>query len=140
MRSSPFQAVLEYSTTLNKVATGTFIASPGAVMLIGWRIGPVDLLLNPIMDLPFHGGSGALTFAPAERVAYNLSETWALAVEHYADYGRFADFEPLRRQYHALYGVIDYSRDPFSLEFGIGHGFTAVSEPLILKLILTHSF
>ena len=27
-----------------------------------------------------------------------------------------------------------------SLEFGIGHGFTAVSEPLILKLILTRSF
>jgi opacity protein-like surface antigen len=88
--------------------------------ILGWRFGPVDLLLNPIMDLPFHGGSGALTFAPAERVAYNLSETWALAVEHYADYTRFANFEPLRRQYHALYGVIDYSRDPFSLEFGIG--------------------
>jgi hypothetical protein len=54
--------------------------------ILGWRFGPVDLLLNPIVDLPFHGGPGALTFAPAERVAYNLSETWALAVEHYADY------------------------------------------------------
>jgi hypothetical protein len=108
--------------------------------ILAWRFGPVDLLLNPIMDLPFHGGPGALTLAPADRVAYNLSETWALAVEHYADYGRFANLEPLSRQYHALYGVIDYSRDPFSLEFGIGHGFTAVSEPLILKLILTRSF
>ena len=108
--------------------------------IVGWRFGPVDLILNPIMDLPFHGGPGALTFAPAERVAYNSSETWALAIEHYADYGRFANFEPLSRQYHALYGVIDYSRGPLSLEFGIGHGFTAVSEPLILKLILTRSF
>jgi len=108
--------------------------------ILGWRFGPVDLLLNPIVDLPFHGGPGALTFAPAERVAYNLSETWALAIEHYADYGRFANFEPLSRQYHALYGVIDYNRGPFSLEFGIGHGFTAVSEPLIVKLILTRSF
>ncbi len=108
--------------------------------ILGWRFGPVDLLLNPIMDLPFHGGPGALTFAPADRVAYNLSKTWALAVEHYADYGRFANFEPISRQYHALYGVIDYNSDPFSLEFGIGHGFTAVSESLILKLILTRSF
>ena len=108
--------------------------------ILGWRFGPVDLLLNPIMDLPFHGGPGALTFAPADRIAYNLSQTWALAVEHYADYGRFANFEPLSRHYHALYGVIDYNRDPLSLEFGIGHGFTAVSEPLILKLILTRSF
>lgn len=108
--------------------------------ILGWRFGPVDLLLNPIMDLPFHGGPGALTFAPADRVAYNLSKTWALAVEHYADYGRFANFEAVSRQYHALYGVVDYNSDPFSLEFGIGHGFTAVSEPLILKLILTRSF
>jgi hypothetical protein len=108
--------------------------------ILGWRFGPVDLLLNPIMDLPFHGGPGALTFAPADRVAYNLSETWALAVEHYADYGTFTNFTPLNGQYHALYGVIDYTRGPFSIEFGIGHGFTAVSEPLILKLILTRSF
>jgi hypothetical protein len=90
--------------------------------------------------VPFHGGPGELTFAPAERVAYNLSGTWALAVEHYGGYGRFANFEPFTQQYHALYGVIDYNRDAFSLEFGIGHGFTAVSEPLILKLILTRSF
>ena len=42
--------------------------------ILGWRFGPVDLILNPIVDLPFHGGPGALTFAPAERVAYNLSD------------------------------------------------------------------
>jgi len=108
--------------------------------ILGWRFGPVDLLLNPIIDVPFHGGPVELTFAPAERVAYNLSGIWALAVEHYGGYGRFANFEPFTQQYHALYGVIDYNRDAFSLEFGIGHGFTAVSEPLILKLILTRSF
>jgi hypothetical protein len=55
--------------------------------ILGWRFGSVDLLLNPIIDFPFHGGPGALTFAPAGRIAYNLSQTWALAVEHYADYG-----------------------------------------------------
>jgi hypothetical protein len=108
--------------------------------ILGWRFGPVDLISNPIMDLPFHGGSRSLTFAPAGRVAYNLSDTWALAIEHYADYGRFANFEPLGRQHQAVFGVIDYNRDPFSLEFGIGRGFTSVSEPLILKLILTRTF
>jgi hypothetical protein len=108
--------------------------------ILGWRFGPVDLLLNPIVDLPFHGGPGALTFAPAERGAYNFSETWALAVEHYADFGRVANFAPLNGQHHALYGVIDYNSGPFNVEFGIGHGLTAISEPLILKLILTRSF
>ena len=108
--------------------------------ILGWRFGPVDLLLNPIIDFPFHGGPGALTFAPADRITYNLSQTWSLAVEHYADYGSFANLAPLSRQYHALFGVIDYTSDPLSLEFGIGHGFSAVSESLILKLIVTRSF
>src|SRR5215471_4481324 len=52
--------------------------------ILGCRFGPVDLLLNPIIDFPFHGGPGALTFAPADRITYNLSQTWALAVENYA--------------------------------------------------------
>jgi len=82
----------------------------------------------------------ALTFAPADRIAYNLSKTWTLAIEHYADYGRFANFEPLGQQYHALFGVIDYNADPFSDEFGVGHGFTTASEPLILKLMLVRTF
>jgi hypothetical protein len=108
--------------------------------IVGWRFGPVDLILNPIVDLPFYGGPGALTFAPADRIAYNFSNTWTLAIEHYADYGRFANFEPPGQQYHALFGVIDYTQDPFSVEFGIGHGFTTTSEPLILKLMLTRTF
>jgi hypothetical protein len=29
--------------------------------ILGWRFGSVDLLLNPIIDFPFHGGPGALT-------------------------------------------------------------------------------
>lgn len=62
--------------------------------ILGWRFGPVDLLLNPIIDVPFHGGPGELTLAPAERVAYNLPGIWALAVEHYGSYGRFANFQP----------------------------------------------
>lgn len=81
-----------------------------------------------------------MTFAPANRITYNLSQTWALAVEHYADYGSFANFAPLSRQYHALFGVIDYTSDPLNFEFGLGHDFTAVSESLILKLIVTRSF
>jgi len=95
---------------------------------------------SPIIDFPFHGGPEALTFAPADRITYNLSQTWSLAVEHYADYGSFANLAPLGRQYHALFGVVDYNSDPLNLEFGIGHGFTAISESLILKLIVTRSF
>src|SRR5260370_165812 len=33
--------------------------------ILGWRFGPVDLLLNPIMDLPFHGRPAAVAVSPA---------------------------------------------------------------------------
>jgi hypothetical protein len=107
--------------------------------IIGARIGPVDLITNPILDTSFQG-LGSLNFAPASRVAYNLSGSWAVAVEHYADFGRLSHFEPPAQQYQALFAVIDYKDEPVGVEFGIGHGFTAASDPLILKLILSHSF
>jgi hypothetical protein len=48
--------------------------------IIGGRVGPVDLIVNPILDTSFQG-LGSLEFAPAARVAYNSSETWAARVE-----------------------------------------------------------
>jgi hypothetical protein len=107
--------------------------------IIGGRIGPVDLITNPILDTSFQG-LGSLDFAPASRVAYNFSESWAVAVEHYADFGPLRHFAPPTQQYQALFAVIDFKGEPVSVEFGIGHGFTAASDPLILKLILSHDF
>jgi hypothetical protein len=107
--------------------------------IIGGRLGPVDLIVNPILDISFQG-LGSLDFAPASRVAYNFSETWAAALEHYADYGRLKHLEPFGRQQQLLFAVVDYKSDPLSVEFGIGHGFTAASDPLVLKLILSRDF
>jgi hypothetical protein len=107
--------------------------------IIGARFGALDLIANPIIDIPFTG-IGSLDFAPAERIAYNFSARWALAVEHYADYGAVRHFEPADRQEQALFAVADYSGEPVDVEFGIGHGFTPASDPLILKLMLTKSF
>ena len=107
--------------------------------IIGTRFGPVDLIFNPIVDIPFTG-AGSLDFAPAERLAYNFSKTWAVALEHYADYGAFRHFETVDRQEQALFAVADYSGEPADVEFGIGHGFTSASDALVLKLMLTKSF
>jgi len=103
--------------------------------IIGGRFGPVDLILDTsFQDL------GSLDFAPASRVAYNFSETWAATLEHYADYGRLNNPEPLARQQQLLFAVADYKSAPLGVEFGIGHGFTAASDSLVLKLILSHDF
>jgi hypothetical protein len=36
--------------------------------------------------------------------------------------------------------VVDYDRDPYDIEFGIGHGFTAASDKVILKMMVKHDF
>lgn len=107
--------------------------------IIGVRFGPVDFIVNPIIDNDFTG-IGSLDFAPAARLAYNFSEKWAVALEHYADFGQVRHFSGLKDQQQSLYAVIDYSGDPLDVEAGVGHGFTAASDGLVFKLLLTKTF
>lgn len=107
--------------------------------IIGGRIGPVDLIVNPILDTSFQG-VGSLDFAPASRAAYNFSGIWAVALEHYADYGRLSHFAPFRRQQQTHFAVINYKGEPLGVEFGVGHGFTAASDSLVIKIILPRDF
>ena len=107
--------------------------------IVGGRIGPVDIILNPILDTGFDGIS-RLDFAPCARVAYNISKEWAVAVEHYADVGELRDVLPGREQQHALFGVVDYGGAPLSVEFGVGAGLTSASDKLVGKLMLQWTF
>jgi len=89
------------------------------------------------------GGAGAsfLDHTIAyEALGQGCPYSWAAAVEHYADFGRLSHFEPLTRQYQTLFAVIDYRGEPVNVEFGIGHGFTAASDALIIKLIVSRNF
>ena len=106
--------------------------------IIGWHLHPVDIIANPIMDTSYTGGPKSLDFAPAIRVAYNLSDKWAVAAEEYADYG------PLRRIYsatdqsHQIWAVMDHSSSKFlNVEAGVGFGLTASSDKVTLKLMLS---
>jgi hypothetical protein len=103
--------------------------------IIGGRFGPFDLIINPILDTSFDGVS-RLDFAPAARVAYNYSSTWAIAIEHYADFGQLRDLAPSSLQQQTLFAVLDYSGEPLSVEAGIGHGTTSASDKLVGKLML----
>jgi hypothetical protein len=103
--------------------------------IIGWHLGEWDLVVNPIVDNSYEGFKN-LDFAPAERIAYNFSKTWALAAEHYADFGPIKHFLPGRDQSHQLYAVVDYSGEPFDVEAGVGFGLTGGSDHLTFKLML----
>lgn len=107
--------------------------------ILGVHLGAWDFIINPIFDTSFNG-IHQLDFAPAERVAYNFSDIWTAALEHYEDYGAVSHLAPLKRQGQTGFIVVDYNGEPNSLEFGIGHGFTAASDALVLKLMVTHDF
>jgi hypothetical protein len=107
--------------------------------IVGWRSGRIDIIVNPILDTSFDGIDN-LDFAPAMRVAYNASEKWAFALEHYADFGPLRKFLPHDEQEHTLFAVVDFSGAPTSIEFGIGHGFTSTSDATVVKLMFIHDF
>ncbi|MGA2400570.1 MAG: hypothetical protein ABSG91_02550 [Syntrophobacteraceae bacterium] len=50
------------------------------------------------------------------------------------------DFVPLDRQDQTLFAVVDYKKEPNSVEFGAAHSFTDGGEGLVFKLILAHNF
>jgi hypothetical protein len=111
--------------------------------IIGFHVHPVDIIVNPILDNSYIGGFKALDFAPAMRIAYNVSPKWALAVEEYADLGPLKHFFSESEQSHQIYAVIDHPNKFFNIEAGIGFGLTSASDKVTLKLILSrdlHSF
>lgn len=111
--------------------------------IIGVRFGKLDLIFNPIVDFAFRGFR-SLDFAPATRIAYNFTPVWTGALEHYADFGELRHFGAAVSQAQSLFAVVDYNGQsqgqPFDIEFGVGHGFAAASDNIVLKLLVTHSF
>ena len=104
--------------------------------IVGWRLNRLDIIVNPILDTAYDGLKN-LDFAPATRVAYNWSKTWATALEEYDDFGPLHHFRPVGEQSHQLYGVVDYSSKLLNVEAGVGLGLTKGSDRWTLKLILS---
>ena len=107
--------------------------------IVGTRAGPWDLIVNPILDISFDGFS-RIDFAPSLRLAYNRSATFAMAVEHYADFGELSHLDSRKNQEHNLFAVTDYAGKVIDVEAGIGFGLTKASDKLVLKTILSHTF
>jgi hypothetical protein len=104
--------------------------------IIGWHLGHLDIIVNPILDNSYKGLT-KLDFAPAARVAYNVNKTWAIGVEKYDDFGPLDGFYSANQQQHQLFGIFDYKGKPWTIEGGIGFGLTSATDKVVLKLILS---
>jgi hypothetical protein len=105
--------------------------------IVGWHLKPFDIIYNPIVDTNYTGGFGNLEYVPSLRVAYNFKQTWAVAAEHYADYGTLNHFNSAHDQAHQIFAVFDHSSKVVDVEAGVGIGVTAASDKWQLKLILS---
>ena len=75
--------------------------------IVGLHLHPVDIIFNPIVDTDYTGGFGDLEFVPATRIAYNVNDKWAVAVEEYSDFGPAAPLLPGNDQFHEVWAVMD---------------------------------
>ena len=103
--------------------------------IVGWHLGRLDVIVNPILDNDWEG-FGRLDFAPAARLAWHWSKTWATAAEEYADFGPVEHFYGSSAQSHQLFAVVDYY-GKVSVEAGLGFGMTPASDHRVVKLMLS---
>ena len=104
--------------------------------IIGWHLKPWDIIVNPILDTSWDGFKN-LDFAPATRIAYNVNDKWALALEEYADYGPLHDFAAAADQAHQFYFVVNHGTKWMDIEAGVGVGVTNASDRVTFKLLLS---
>ncbi len=108
--------------------------------IFGWRRRPIELIVNPIVDVTLSGPRRTIDFAPAARLASILSPTWAVGLEHYADFGPIDHFVRSSQRLQELYLVADYSGPTLDVDFGVGRGLTSGSDDWTVKFILGWGF
>jgi hypothetical protein len=104
--------------------------------IVGWRPGPIELIVNPIVDVALGGRHRTADLAPAARAAYILSPAWSAGLEHYADFGPIDRFDRSSRRLQETFVVADFSGRSIDVDFGVGRGLTPGSDDWTAKIIL----
>ena len=92
--------------------------------IVGLHLKPWDLIFNPIVDTDYTGGIRNLQFNPSTRVAYNVTDRWAVAAEEYSGFGPLHDFVPVSDQFHEVWATVDHNTKAVNVEAGVGVGYT----------------
>jgi hypothetical protein len=70
----------------------------------------------------------------------NLGEDRFIGLEYYSDFGKIGNFLPVQQQSQQLYAVTDFKVHTVDVELGVGYGFTAGSDRLMIKAIIGYAF
>lgn len=78
-----------------------------------------------------------MEYVPAERIAYNFNDRWAVAAEEYSDFGPLSHFYRANDQFHEVWAVMDHHSKIVDIETGVGVGVTNGADQLTFKLMLS---
>jgi hypothetical protein len=122
------------SPRFSQSAIGLEIRPILGVRDLGW-----EFIVNPIVDFSF-APDGAPAFAPAARLARNVSgDTW-VGVEYYSNYSPIGAIPPADQQQHTLFGVVDFRVFGLDVNLGMGFGLTSGSDSIVTKMIIGRAF
>jgi len=105
--------------------------------IIGVHLRQWDFIYNPIVDTDYTGGVKGLQYNPAGRVAYNLNQKWAVAMEEYDGFGPLRGFVAHNQQFHETWAVVDRKSGFLNVETGVGVGWSGGADRLTLKMMLS---
>lgn len=100
----------------------------------------LDLIFNPIVDTDYSGGFGNLEFVPSARIAIHANDKWAIAAEEYSDFGPLRHFYRSNRQFQEAWATTNYYGKVYTVETGVGVGFTDGADKLTLKFMISRDF
>lgn len=99
--------------------------------------------INPIVSTSLAGPAAPAgpVFEPAALAVYKFGERVSLGFEYYGSLGPFSDVQPIDKQEHELFEVVNVLCIPhFELNIGFGEGLTAASSPFVAKMILGYTW
>jgi hypothetical protein len=113
--------------------------------IVDKQIGPWYLAFNPVFERSLKGegvrqGRG-FEFSPNAKIGYEVTKTVSAGVEYYGGVGPVSAFDPIGRQEHLIFPVVDVDFGPrWEFNAGVGFGLTPASDSYILKVILGYRF
>lgn len=116
-----------------------------------WEIRPIIdkqiekwyFAFNPALERSFHGPTvpDGVDFAPAVKIAYQLTKKVQGGFEYYGSTGPITGFYPISEQQQQIYPTVDVDFGPaWEFNFGVGVGMTGGTDHLIIKMIIGRRF
>jgi len=106
--------------------------------IVDQQLGRWYWAVNPALEKSVTGENAGRgwEFSPNAAVSYDVTHQVTVALEYYGAFGPLSGFDPAPAQQHQLFGAVDLNVSQlWEINLGVGRGFTASTDHLLLKTI-----